>query len=254
MTDWFLVHPKIVLPTLLFHPVVFLVCYVYLEKRRERFRRVAYISHDQKKLEKLEHLSLKSKFRYTCVFLPKILQIFTCLALNDLVVSGVTTTIAFKNDQITPADHYKYYLIASFGGLFFGRSYLGIVEFVKPGLADKILVKRTWIFVVLTTGHALLFVLASLFRFLPNIWLTLFFVFSLGFCAEATYANINVILGELEDYRLREIALGLSVYGVGLGNLLGSVLSGVIEEPLVKHCRQIEDDPTLCFTRNVKLS
>jgi MFS family permease len=233
---------------------VFLLCYLCLEKRREKFRSEVFISQDQTKLERIEHLSLKSKLRNTCAFLPKLLQMVLCFTFNDLVVSGVTTTIAFKNSLITPADHYKYYLVASFGGLLVGRSYLGVVEFIKPGLADKILINRNWVFLVLSTGHVVFFVLASLFRFLPNMELTMFLVFTLGFCAEAIYANVSVILGELEDYRLREFVLGLSVYGVGLGNLVGSILSGLVEKALVQHCKETTNDTSLCFTRKFKIS
>lgn len=227
------------------------MCYNLLEKRRDQTRLEGLFSADGEKLDKVEYLSLKSKFRYSCHFLPKIFQIFVSFTLNDLVVSGITTTIAFENSWLSPADHYKYYLMSSFGGLFLGRSYLGIVELIKPGTADKIVIQRTWLLVALTTGHVVLFVFASLFRFLPNVWVTMILVFSLGFWSEATYTNINVILGELGDNRVRELSLGLSVYGVGLGNLIGSVVSGFVEKPLLEHCVRTVADSRLCFTRNV---
>ncbi|KAK3745473.1 hypothetical protein QZH41_020052 [Actinostola sp. cb2023] len=143
MTSWFHVPSRIVLATLALHPVGFLWCYQLLEKRRDKIRMSGYFSMDNKVLQKLEYLSFKSKLRHTCSILPQIVQIFLSFLFNDMVVSGVTTTIAFESSPFSPADHYKYYLILSFGGLCLGRSYLGLVEIIKPGMGEKILIRRT---------------------------------------------------------------------------------------------------------------
>ncbi|XP_020904244.2 uncharacterized protein LOC110242574 [Exaiptasia diaphana] len=251
MTSWFKIHPKVVLITLVIHPIGFLSGFVLLEKRRDKFRSNSFLTTDTKTLEKTDYLSFKSKCRQSCLLLPKILQLFLSFAFNDLAVSGVTTSIAFKNSPFSPADHYKYYLMASFGGLCLGRAYLGIVELIKPGWADKILIRRTWTLVALTICHVIILVLASIYRFLPNVWVTMILVFSLGFWSEAVFTNISVILGEQEDYRMRELSLGMSVYGIGLGNLGGSVLSGYIEKPLVMHCFHTLKHNSLCFTRKL---
>lgn len=251
MTSWLKIPPTIVILTLVLHPLVFMSGYLLLEKKREKFRKESFLSMDNKKLEKAEYLTIKSKFRLSLQFLPQTLQIVFAFVSNDIVVSGVVTSIVFKSSPFSPEDHYKYYMIASFGGLCLGRSYLGLTELIKPSWTQNIQIRKTWILVALTIAHVIVFVLASLYRFLPNVWITMSLVFSLGFLSEATYVNISVALGELEDYRTREFALGMSVYGIGLGNLIGSLLSQYIEVPLVLHCFRTIAEKKLCFTRKI---
>ncbi|XP_020904250.2 protein btn-1-like [Exaiptasia diaphana] len=251
MTSWFQIHPKIVLMTLALHPVGFLSGYALLEKRRDKCRFQSLLSTNIKTLEATDFLPLKTKLRQTCVLLPAIMEIFLSFLFNDVVVSGITTSIVFKNSPFSPADHYKYYMLSSFAGLCLGRAYLGIVELIKPGWADKILIRRTWLLVALAMCHMIILVLASIYRFLPNVWVTMILVFSLGFWSEAVFTNITVILGEQEDSRVRELSLGMSVYGISLGNLVGSVLAKYIEKPLVAHCISALKSVRLCFTRNL---
>jgi hypothetical protein len=78
-------------------------------------------------------------------------------------------------------------------------------------------------------------------------------VFSLGFWTESVYANVNVILGEIEDSRVREMSMGLAVFGVGFGALMGAIISEPVETILLKHCLTTNNETSSCLTREIAL-
>ncbi|XP_031560346.1 protein BTN1-like isoform X2 [Actinia tenebrosa] len=255
MTSWLHISSYISISAIIImNPIVFLSSFSILENRRGKMIEYQRIDEDPKQGSQKHHhlkqnLSMSEKLHSSLKMLPEVTQIFLGILFHDLVLSGVTTTIAFPDSPFSSSDHYKYYLIMSFAGLCLGRSYLGIAEYIKPGLSDKLLVRHTWSLVLVACFHVLLLIFDSLFRFIPNVWVILFLVFSLGFWAEAIYLNVNVILGEISDSRARELSMGLAVFGVGFGALIGAIISRPVENVLVKHCVQFTNQTSFCLTR-----
>ena len=137
----------------------------------------------------------------------------------------------------------------SFTGLFIGRSYLGLADYIRPGLSNKCLIRHTWLLGVISTCHIIIFILASLYRFLPNVWYVLVMVFTLGVFSEAPFSNISVIFGEMEDKRKREFAMGLAAFGAAFGALIGVSIAEPVEKLLLKHCLSFTNETITCLTR-----
>jgi len=256
MTSWFHFSYKITLSVLIIaSPILFLTCFLMLENRRENarmgYRTIAdedpKSPNDSKNLpHSLQHLTFMEKLRKAFTISPKIIEIFLGIMSFDFVLSGVTTTLAFANSPFPPADHYKYYLMVSFTGLGVGRSYLGLVDYIKPGLSDKFILRHTWLLVVISVCHVVLLILASWYRFLPNVWIVLLLVFTLGIYCEVIYSNVAVILGEIEDPREREFCMGLTSFGVAVGALVSAF---PVEKLLLNHCLTATNETVTCFTR-----
>ncbi|XP_020908495.2 battenin-like [Exaiptasia diaphana] len=261
MTSWFHVSYKIAIPIIvIMQPIVFLVCYSLLENRRQNVR-MGYraITEGQPSTNSDgetitdKYLTTREKFYHSLQILPQLIQLIIADILFSMTSTGVVTSLAFNNSPFPSSDHYKYYSIMAFAGVFVGRSYLGWADIVKPGLADKILIRRTWILVIISVCHVVILVLASWYGFLPNVWVPIVLVFTLGVCCDGTYTNISVVAGEIEDLRVRELYMGLLTCGVGIGSLCGTILASFVENVLVNHCLANTNDTSICFTREIDL-
>ncbi|EDO40892.1 predicted protein [Nematostella vectensis] len=205
--------------------------------------------HEADTSSPLPYLSLREKLSTTCGVAPKILQILLGVFCLDFVQSGVISTLAGSDVSLSPVVQYKYFIMVSLWGLSLSRIYLGAAEVCRAGLSDTLIVRKTWIMLIISVMHVIILVMASWYRFLPNFWLILFLAFNVGFFGMAVGPNLNMVIAEIEDTRRRELSMGLASWGIGLGSVLGAVLAMPVETTLRDHCRDITNHSQYCLAR-----
>ena len=171
-----------------------------------------------------------------------------------LLLHGIVTTIAFEDAPFKARDHFQVYMIAASVGEFLGRSYLQIIRWICPSLLPSCRVRRLWLLNVCQTGTVVLLILASLYHFLPNVYLASLLVVLSVFFEAMVYPNLGVLLSENEhaDFAVSTME-ALSCLSEGIA----CVLAVFVERGLYRHClRRYSHDQskqTLCLTRRIHL-
>ena len=170
-----------------------------------------------------------------------------------LIIQSVITTIAFPSSPFPPRDHYQYYIFIFLLGELFGRSYLVVLAFFKPGLALKAICRRVWILAMAEVLIFIFFVLASWFRFLTDVSIALILAFIAGLIIGVMYVNMLALYSEVEDPKSREFVLGYASAATGAGATTAGLLGLLLEPWLREHCLSVARSSEYCFTRSLGL-
>ena len=185
--------------------------------------------------------------------LPNLIPIYIAWFSSYMIIQSVITTLAFPNAPFKPRDHYQYYIFVFMGGEVVGRSYLVALSYIKAEWAEKAKFPHLWILSTIEVIHLLFFILASWYRFVPNVWIVLLLIFTSGAVIGVLYVN-NVIFfrTEFED-RYKEFAMGYIVVAIP-GGVFTAALLGLYTEPILReHCTMFITNSDFCFTRSLSL-
>lgn len=237
-----------------------LVCYYILNKDRIKSHAIAATYTSTKysvvplsKEGNPVQLGWSEKLSAAFKIAPYMASLCVAYIMQYLTVQAVFTTMSFPNSPFHPRDHYVYYVAVNGLGELVSRSYLGILFCLKPQLAVKIAINKTWILALLLTGIFALAVCASWFRFIDNALVVLFMSFLVGFLSGSVYANTLVSVRESIEPRYQEFCLGLVTAGIDTGALIGSFIGLWLEPILRTHCQHmVSKGASYCFTRHEK--
>ena len=180
---------------------------------------------------------------------PSMMCVMISLLSEFLVMRAVLTTYAFPNSSFPPRDHYQYYLNLFLLGELIGRSYLAVVSFVKEELVPKLMVRKLWALTIIEVCILIFCLLATWYRFLPDITTLLLLSFLGGLIIGIIYVNVLQVFTESYEFPLREFVLGFVAFAVGIGMFAASLLGLVVEPLFRQHCLTITDLAEYCFTR-----
>ena len=170
-----------------------------------------------------------------------------------LTIQAVITTLAFPNAPFKPRDHYQYYIFVFMAGEVMGRSYLGVLSFIKAEWAEKAKFPYLWCLSIIQGMHLLFFIFAAWYRFLPNIWIVLPFSFTCGVSVGVFFVNLIAFFSDKFTGRYKEFAMGYAIVAV-CGGTFAAALLGLFTEPYLReHCTMIVNNTDLCFTRSNSL-
>ena len=208
---------------------------------------------DVKKLEQTQ-LTWEEKKRTFIDVLPLISSMGIGYFLKYFLVQGIVTTISFEDAPFKPRDHFQVYMIAASVGECLGRSYLQIIRWICPSFLPSCRVRRLWILNVWQTSTVVLLALASLYHFLPNVYLASLLVVLSVFFEAMVFPNLGVLLSEKEH---ADFAVSLMEAFSSLLESAACVLAIFVERGLYRHCmHHYLNDPskqTLCLTRRTNL-
>lgn len=167
---------------------------------------------------------------------------------------SIITTIAFPNSPFPPRDHYQYYSITLMTGEVLGRAHRSILEMLKPDWLYKPTVVLLWLLTGLEIAHVVLFFCESWFRFLPEVGLMLFFVFTGGVVVGTVYIMVLEISRASFEGNEREFVLAVSLFPLTFAIFVASLVGLIVEPNLREHCILYLKDAQYCFTRPKNLN
>lgn len=259
MTSWVCISPQITLAIISPAPLLVLLFYYILDKDRLKpyallhYKKLKSSDDSQVSEEQSTNpflLSWREKLSAAWQILPQILTLCSAYVAQYVTVHAVFTTIAFGNAPFAPRDHYVYYVLLNSAGECLLRSYLSIVAWIKPQLISRLVIKRTWIFSLVSLGVMIFSICASYYRLFNSVWWVLFLCFFIGSMTGLVFANIVCAVPLIVDPNYREFCMGLVTFGESAGILIASFGGIAIEPALRTHCSVISKDSSLCFTRH----
>ena len=171
-----------------------------------------------------------------------------------LAYVGVATTISFSNSPFPPRDHFLYYSVCCIAGRAMGYFSFFIASLLihRPSSSVQFQVKRLWIFSLAQVSLSVFLLLASLYRFIPTVYLLFGVILILGYVFGFTYVNLLNNLSKTEN---SDFAITLVGPICAVGIVIGSLLAGVVEPALRYHCIEYykthRGSAELCLTRAV---
>ena len=182
--------------------------------------------------------------------LPSLIPIYIAWFAEYMVLQAVITTLAFPNASIRPRDHYEYYIFTLMGGEVVGRSYIVVLSYIKADWAEKAKFPYLWVLSIIEVVHLLFFILAAWYRFLPNVWIVMLFVFTCGVAIGVLYVNALTFFRDRFEGRFQQFAMGYILVAV-CGGTFAAAMMGLYTEPLLReHCTMLVNNTDFCFTRS----
>ncbi|KAK2550317.1 Protein BTN1 [Acropora cervicornis] len=261
MTTWLCVSPETTILTV--NGLVFLnlVFYFLMERKHsnstEGAQQATYKGVTYEKIPEGSNTDASSdpvltrdvKLKALKEICPSMMCVVISLMSEFLVMEAVITTYAFPNSPFPPRDHYQYYINLFLLGELIGRSYLAVVSFVKEELVPKLMVRKLWALTIIEVCILIFCLLATWYRFLPDITTLLLLSFLGGLIIGIIYANVLQVFTESYEFPLREFVLGFVAFAVGIGVFAASLLGLVVEPLFRQHCLTTTDLAEYCFTK-----
>ena len=261
MTTWLCVSPETTILTV--NGLVFLnlVFYFLMERKHsnstEGAQQATYKGVTYEKIPEGSNTDASSdpvltrdvKLKALKEICPSMMCVVISLMSEFLVMEAVITTYAFPNSPFPPRDHYQYYINLFLLGELIGRSYLAVVSFVKEELVPKLMVRKLWALKIIEVCILIFCLLATWYRFLPDITTLLLLSFLGGLIIGIIYANVLQVFTESYEFPLREFVLGFVAFAVGIGVFAASLLGLVVEPLFRQHCLTTTDLAEYCFTK-----
>ena len=176
-------------------------------------------------------------------------SLFVGYVAKYLTLQSVVTTLAFPSAPFDPRDHYQYYLMVYLLADFIGRSY-GLFMSLFKCVETTPVTKHTWIISVVIVALQMVLVLASLFRFLPNVQITLAIVFLFGLLNGALYCNSFSVASRGLSGRHIEYGRAFLTIAVSTGVVSAGLLGLLVEDELTEHCLNTLGQSEYCLTRS----
>ncbi|EDO46427.1 predicted protein [Nematostella vectensis] len=163
---------------------------------------------------------------------------------------SVLTTLAFPNAPFKPSSHFKFYTLAFGVSRFLGGSELLFIYRLCPRILPYARIHRLWVLSLLDIAHAVFFIFATWYRFIPNVWIVLALCATHGFISGSVMVNGALKAAEqFEDPVDKGIAIGMIQWGITAGIIAASVVGLFVEPALKTHCQQDLMLGQFCFTR-----
>ena len=182
--------------------------------------------------------------------IPSLIPLFIAWNSEYLIIQSVITTLAFSNAPFRPRDHYQYYIFLYLGGEVIGRSYLVVLCYLRPELAERAKLPHLWILSSVEVAHLLFFFFAAWYRFLPSVWIVLIVSFTGGVTIGVLYVNALALFSDRFEGRYKEFAMGYAVVSMAGGTFAAGLLGLFIEPKLRRHCILLLKTDEYCFTRS----
>ena len=252
------VSPLTTLYTVVALPLVFLVCYFFLDKpfvqehvkkSTTRGPEAKYSPLKQSPSEERypQILSVSKKLSAAWESAPLLVSLFISIFCQYLNNQALVTTLAFPDAPFKPRDHYVAYVMCySFGNLI-GCSYQFCFSLCVT--KSKTHTRQTMFFVLIMILITLSLCLESWYRFVQSLIVVLIAVFIAGFSAGVIYTNVLKSVGEGKGKRVQEFCRALSSSMLPLPILIAGLLGLSTEALLRERCFQIETNVEYCFTR-----
>ncbi|XP_032222854.2 protein BTN1 [Nematostella vectensis] len=163
---------------------------------------------------------------------------------------SVLTTLAFPSAPFAPSSHFKMYTVAFGVSRFLGGSELLVVSRLCPKFLPFARVHRIWVLSLIDFAHAIFFIFAAWYRFIPNVWIVLSLCVVHGFISGSIMVNGALEAADLfEDSVDKGIAMSMIQWGITAGIIAASIV-GLFAEPVFKsHCQQEMLLAEYCITR-----
>lgn len=262
MTTWACVSPSVTISIMAVSLVFLLIFYALMERKHTQDGQAAAKGITRKDIqyspiEEEEQainpgddlLTWKEKCTAIKKVWPIIASIISAWIAEYLIIQSVVTTIAFPSAPFPPRDHYQYYIFVFLFGELFGRSYLIVLSYLLPNVAQKLTVRRIWFLSAAEISLLVFFLLAAWYRFLTDVTIVLILSFIGGIIIGIMYVNMLSVYSEIEDPRSREFVLGYASAATGAGAITAGLLGLLIEPWLRNHCLIVAVHNSFCFTR-----
>ncbi|XP_032219148.2 protein btn-1 [Nematostella vectensis] len=148
---------------------------------------------------------------------------------------SVPTTLAFPNAPFKPLSHFKFYTLAFGVSRFLGGSELLFISRLCPRILPYARIHRLWVLSLLDIAHAVFFIFATWYRFIPNVWIVLALCATHGFISGSVMVNGALEAAEQFEDPVKYIT--------------ASVVGLFVEPALKAHCQQDLMLGQFCFTR-----
>ena len=154
------------------------------------------------------------------------------------VMTSVVTTLTFKSSPFPPRDHYQYYRLINNIAIAMGGSVSLVFSCLDNKWSESIRIrKKMWVLSLLDVIHVLIFVLASWYRFLPNVYVVLVMCFTLGIIHGLSIVNCAANSAtQFSNPRDNGTAMGLMELGISVGRIAAALLGLSTEQLLREHC------------------
>jgi len=120
---------------------------------------------------------------------PIVTYIFIGGCSIHLSMTTVLSTLTFPNSPFPPRDHYQYYRLLSDVGFLFGGIEIVLVACLRSQWIELFKIRKLWILVSLNVGCLMVYLFASWYRFVPNVYVVLSLVFIQGLLHGTTGVN-----------------------------------------------------------------
>lgn len=154
-----------------------------------------------------------------------------------LAVSSVLTTLSFPSSPFRIRDHYHYYRLVGDVGMVLGGSERMVVSCLCPSWLKFLRIRKLWILVLLNVSHLMVFLFASWYHFVPNVYIVLFLSGTHGLVFGSTAVHVVVAAADkFQNSHMKGLSLNITHLGCSLGRLASGLLGIYVEEYLRKHC------------------
>ena len=169
---------------------------------------------------------------------PPIGYLYVSMFCITSLMTSVLTTLTFKSSPFPPRDHFQYYRLINNIAIAIGGSVSLVFSFLDNKWSDSFRIrKKMWVLSLLDVTHLLIFVLASWYRFLPNVYVVLVMCFTLGTIHGLTLVNCGVNSATLfSNPRDNGTAMGLMELGYSVARIAAALLGLSTEQLLREHC------------------
>ena len=247
--------PLTTLYTVVALPLIFLVCYFFLDKpfvqehvtKSTTCPEAKYVPLNQSTLEEGNRKNLSARKKLLAAWESALLLIglFISNFCQYLTHQSLVTTLAFPDAPFKPRDHFVAYVMCFSFGHLIGCFYQ--LCFSLCVTKSKIHTRQTMVFALIMALITLSLCLEAWYRFFQSIIVVLLALFLTRFSAGAIYTNVLKSVGEGQEKHVQEFCRALTSSMLPLPILIAGLLGLSTEAMLREALLSNRDQPRVLF-------